>query len=126
MARKFPGSQLEIMPVCLGSINVNDTDLRFLNSVTVCGFANAPLRYFINQFKEQKGEYIEMNSFVELLNFRRWDRNAIGLQFKSPFYVDANCLLVFLWRRMVTLSWFLPLITKSGFNLPFRIKINGF
>jgi hypothetical protein len=95
MALKFPGSRLEIMPVCLGTINVNDTDLRFLNSFTGIRFCQCSLEIL---YQPVQGVERRIHRDEQLCYITEFPddgiANAIGLQFKSPFYVDANCLLV--------------------------------
>ncbi|PVH73188.1 hypothetical protein DL98DRAFT_595283 [Cadophora sp. DSE1049] len=95
MALKFTGSRLEIMPVCLGSININDTDLRFLNNFTATRFCQCSLEIL---YQPVQGVEKRIHRDEQLCHITEYPddgiANAIGLQFKSPFYVDANCLLV--------------------------------
>ena len=95
MAFKFPGSRLEIMPVCLGSINVNDTDLRFLNNFTGKRFCQCSLEILYQPVQGVERRIYRDEQFCYITEFPDDGiANAIGLQFKSPFYVDANRLLV--------------------------------
>jgi hypothetical protein len=95
MSLKFPGSRLEIMPVCLGSINVNDADLRFLNNITGMRFCQCSLEILYHPVQGVERRIHRDEQLCYITEFPDDGiANAIGLQFKSPFYVDENRLLV--------------------------------
>jgi hypothetical protein len=95
MASKFPGGRLEIMPACLGSINFNDPDLRFLNSFTGMRFCQCSVEILYQPVQGVEKRLYRDEQLCYITEFPDDGiANAIGLQFKSPFYVDANCLLV--------------------------------
>ncbi|KAH6668501.1 hypothetical protein B0J14DRAFT_658408 [Halenospora varia] len=92
MALQFPGGRLEIVPVCLGNINVNNTDLRFLNNSTGMRFCQCSLEIEPVQGVERRIHRDEQLCYITEFP-DDGIANAVGLQFKSPFYVDANYLL---------------------------------
>jgi hypothetical protein len=95
MALNFPGSRLEMMPVCLGSVNVNDTDLRFLNNFTGIRFCRCSLEILYQPVQGEERRIYRDEQLCYITEFPDDGMaNAIGLRFKSPFYVDASCLLV--------------------------------
>ncbi|KAH8589206.1 hypothetical protein B0O99DRAFT_725917 [Bisporella sp. PMI_857] len=95
MASPFPGSRLEIMPVCFGSTNVNDQDLRFLNGCTGLRFCQCSLEILYQPIQGVERRLYRDEQLCYLTEFLDDGiANAIGLQLKSPFYVDADCLVV--------------------------------